>query len=30
MDITMIVIIAIAAWVLGIHQGKHWKELTKE
>lgn len=30
MDITIFVIVAVVSWVLGIHQGKHWKELTSE
>lgn len=30
MDITLLVIVAVACWALGIHQGKHWEELTKE
>lgn len=30
MDITLVLIIALGAWVLGIHQGKHWDKLTSE
>lgn len=30
MDITLVLIIAVGAWVLGIHQGKHWDEITSE
>ena len=30
MDITLALIIAFGTWVLGIHQGKHWEEITSE
>jgi hypothetical protein len=30
MDITLFVIVGVVCWVLGIHQGKHWEEITSE